>query len=47
MSIIFNLIYNYKKEKSAEETREFFEELISLFPTCGKYWKFYIEQEVR
>ncbi|KAG8277908.1 Cleavage stimulation factor subunit 3 [Homalodisca vitripennis] len=29
------------------EVRPFFEELVANFPTCGRYWKIYIEQEMR
>lgn len=32
--------------RSVGEMRPFFESLIVSFPTCGRYWKIYIEQEV-
>lgn len=32
--------------RSVGEMRPFFESLIASFPTCGRYWKIYIEQEV-
>lgn len=35
-----------KKDKKINESREFFEQLISEYPTCGRVWKIYIEQEV-
>ena len=34
------------KEKRINETREFFEQLVGEYPTCGRIWKTYIEQEV-
>lgn len=41
-------IVNYfKQDKDISQTREFFEELTSQFPTCGRFWKIYIEQEVK
>lgn len=29
------------------DVRSFFEKLVSTFPTSGRYWKYYIEMEVR
>jgi len=29
------------------DVRPFFEKLVSTFPSSGRYWKIYIEQEVR
>jgi len=37
----------YEKEKSIDETREFFEELVNQFIGCSRYWKVYIEQELK
>ena len=35
-----------KKEKKIQESRDFFEQLVNDYPTNGKIWKTYIEQEV-
>ena len=32
--------------RSVDEARETYERLVEIFPTCGRYWKLYIEQEV-
>ena len=32
--------------RKIEEAREIFEEIVEFFPTSGKFWKIYIEQEV-
>jgi hypothetical protein len=34
------------QESNINESREFYEELIQEFSTCGRFWKIYIEQEV-
>ena len=33
-------------QRSMDEARETYERLVEVFPTCGRYWKLYIEQEV-
>ena len=33
-------------DRSVDEARETYERLVEIFPTCGRYWKLYIEQEV-
>ena len=38
---------SHKKEKSIDETREFFEEIVNQFIGCSRYWKIYIEQELK
>lgn len=35
------------QEKKISETRDFFEQLITDYPTCGRFWKIYIEQELK
>ena len=32
--------------RSVDDARETYERLVSVFPTSGRYWKTYIEQEV-
>jgi hypothetical protein len=34
------------KAKKIDEARPVFERLVNQFPTSGRYWKLYIEQEV-
>ncbi len=50
LSIRFNLLIQvfciFFKEKRISESREFFEQLINDYSTCGRFWKIYIEQEV-
>jgi len=33
--------------RKIEEGRVYFERLVTQFPTSGRYWKMYIEQEMR
>ncbi|UJR32024.1 hypothetical protein I4U23_019492 [Adineta vaga] len=35
------------QEKKITESRDFYELLITQFPTCGKFWKLYIEAEIK
>ena len=35
------------QEKKINDSREFFEQLITDYPTCGRFWKIYIEQELK
>jgi len=35
------------QSKRLEDSRKTFESIIENFPTSGKFWKMYIEQEVR
>ncbi len=43
----FDSIFLFKfKDKKIAESREFYESLITQFPTCGKFWKIYVESEV-
>ena len=32
--------------RNIDEARDTYERLVDAFPTCGRYWKLYIEQEV-
>ena len=32
--------------RGVDDARETYERLVSVFPTSGRYWKTYIEQEV-
>lgn len=44
---ISTFLFFVEKEKKIAESREFFELLVAQFPTCGKFWKIYIEAEVK
>ncbi|UJR14715.1 hypothetical protein I4U23_001708 [Adineta vaga] len=35
------------QDKKIVESREFYESLIAQFPTCGKFWKLYVESEMK
>lgn len=35
------------QEKKIGDSRDFFEQLLIDFPTCGRFWKIYIEQELK
>jgi len=35
------------QEKKISDSREFFEQLVDEFPSCGRFWKIYIEQELK
>ncbi|KAF2368245.1 Suppressor of forked [Trinorchestia longiramus] len=43
----WSLIIRDAQNRNIEETRYIFERLVSIFPTTGKFWKMYIEQEMR
>ena len=40
------VIKDAQSRKMDDSSRATFEKLISLFPTSGRFWKTYIEQEV-
>ena len=40
------LLIKHAQCRSVDEARETYERLVEIFPTCGRYWKLYIEQEV-
>ena len=48
VSAVFSEKYSKKfyPVRSIDEARETYERLVEIFPTCGRYWKLYIEQEV-
>jgi len=35
------------QEKKISDSRDFYESLVAQFPTCGKFWKLYIESEIK
>jgi hypothetical protein len=43
---IFRIQIFELQDKKIAESREFYESLVTQFPTCGKFWKIYIEAEV-
>lgn len=42
----WSLIIRDAQNRSIESARGIFERLVTTFPTTGKFWKMYIEQEV-
>lgn len=43
----WDLLVKENKARSIDIARPFYEKLISQFPNAGKYWKVYIEHELR
>ena len=43
----WNLIIKDAQSRRIDESRDTFERLVTYFPTSGRFWKIYIEQEVR
>lgn len=43
----WNILIKDAQDKRIESAREFYEELIENFPTCGRFWKIYIEHELK
>jgi hypothetical protein len=43
---IYEYIRSRNQDKKINDSREFFEQLVSEYSTCGRFWKIYIEQEV-
>ncbi|CAF4460562.1 unnamed protein product [Rotaria socialis] len=42
----WSILIQDAQDKKIAETREFYESLVTQFPTCGKFWKLYIESEL-
>lgn len=42
----WGLLIREAQNRFINDVRPFFEKLISVFPTSGRYWKMYIEMEV-
>ena len=42
----WSLIIRDAQNRSIDSARGIFERLVTTFPTAGKFWKMYIEQEV-
>ena len=40
------IVIIYVQSKKIDEARPVYERLVNQFPTSGRYWKLYIEQEV-
>lgn len=43
----WNILLREMQQRKIEEMRQLFEKLVKMFPTTGRFWKMYIEQEVR
>ena len=42
----WSLIIRDAQNRTIDSARVIFEGLVEIFPTTGKFWKMYIEQEV-
>jgi len=42
----WNILIRELQNRKVEEVRPIFEKLVKTFPTTGRFWKVYIEQEV-
>lgn len=42
----WNILLREMQQRKIEEMRSLFEKLVKMFPTTGRFWKMYIEQEV-
>lgn len=43
----WNVLLRELTTRKIEDVRPLFEKLVKIFPTTGRFWKMYIEQEVR
>ena len=43
----WNILLRELQTRRIEDVRALFEKLVKIFPTTGRFWKIYIEQEVR
>lgn len=43
----WNVLVKDAQAKHVDVSRELYEQLVTQFPTCGRYWKLYIEQEIK
>lgn len=42
----WSILIRESQNRPITEVRPVFEKLVSVFPSAGRYWKIYIEQEV-
>lgn len=42
----WSLLIREAQNRYINDVRPFFEKLVHVFPTSGRYWKLYIEMEV-
>lgn len=43
----WSMLIKDASSKNIDEVEPFYEELVKVFPTCGRFWKAYIEHEMR
>ncbi|KIH66513.1 hypothetical protein ANCDUO_03163 [Ancylostoma duodenale] len=43
----WNLILRESQARPIDQARNFYEKLVTQFPNAGRYWKAYIEHELR
>jgi len=42
----WNILLRELQTRKIDDVRPLFEKLVKIFPTTGRFWKMYIEQEV-
>jgi len=43
----WNILLRELQTRRIEDVRPLFEKLVKIFPTTGRFWKIYIEQEMK
>jgi len=43
----WNVLIKDAQDKAIEQSRKVYERLVEMFPTCGRFWKLYIEEELK
>lgn len=43
----WSILIKEAAQKSIQDVRPFYEELVKLFPTCGRFWRAYVEHELK
>lgn len=43
----WNMLVKEASSKNVSDVEAFYEELINIFPTCGRFWRSYIEHQMR
>lgn len=43
----WNMLIKEAVNKSIDEVEPFYEELVRIFPTCGRFWRAYVEHEMK
>ncbi|KAG9510241.1 Cleavage stimulation factor subunit 3, partial [Fragariocoptes setiger] len=43
----WSILIKEAAQKNIQDVRPFYEELVKIFPTCGRYWRAYIDHEMK